>query len=132
MGLRDEITASAKANALGSIGDIVQSPLAKAAIRYWWVALPIGYCAWRSWQGRKAKGAVNPMDVVLDTAPVISLIATLVLLNSALKTCQPTPVAATVRPQQPRQPAAAPKASDGPVIRDADFTPKPREAANES
>jgi hypothetical protein len=129
MGLQDEVTARAKANAMGSLGDIVQSPLARAAVRYWWVAIPIGYCAWRSWQQRKAKGAVNPMDVVLDTAPVVSLIATLVLLNSALKTCQPAPVAATVRPT-PAPAAAATKPSAGPVIRDADFTPKPREAAD--
>jgi hypothetical protein len=126
MGLQDQIVDRAKTSAMGSLGDIAQSPLARAAIRYWWVALPIGYCAWRSWQGRKAKGSVNAMDVVLDTAPIVSLIATLVLLNSALKTCQPTPVAATVRPQ-------APAPAKGPVIRDADFTPKPQaEVADES
>lgn len=130
MGLQDEINSRAKTAAMGSLGDIVQSPLARAAVRYWWVALPIGYCAWRSWQSRKTKGDVNALDVVLDTAPVVSLIATLVLLNSALKSCEttPKPVAGTARPQ----PQAAQR--QGPVIRDADFTPKPKtaEADNES
>jgi hypothetical protein len=132
MGLQDEIVDRAKANAIGGLGDIMGSPLARAAVKYWWVAVPIGYCAWRSWQMRKAKGSVNAMDVVLDTAPVVSLIATLVLLNSALKSTAPTPVAATVRAPAKPAPAAAPRASDGPVIRDADFTPRPREAANDS
>lgn len=131
MGLQEQIVDRAKTNAMGSLGDIVQSPLCRAAIRYWWVALPIGYCAWRSWQSRKAKGSVNAMDVVLDTAPVVSLIATLVLLNSALKSTA-APVAATVRAQAKPAAAAAPRASDGPVIRDADFTPKPREVDDES
>ena len=128
MGLQDEIHASAKNAALGSLGELARCPLAKAAVKYWWLAIPVGYCAWRSWQTRKAKGDVNAMDVVLDTAPVVSLIATLVLLNSALKSSQPVPVAATVRPVATK--AGAPAA--GPVIRDADFTPKPKEVADES
>jgi hypothetical protein len=129
MGLQDEITSRAKTSAMSSLGELASCPLARAAVRYWWLAVPIGYCAWRSWQTRKAKGAVNAMDVVLDTAPVVSLIATLVLLNSALKSSQPTPVAATVRaPAKPQQAGAA----AGPVIRDADFTPKPREVANDA
>jgi hypothetical protein len=117
MGLQEEITQRAKGAALGSLGDIVKSPLARAAVKYWWVAIPIGYAAWRSYQTRKAKGSVDPMEVVLDTAPVVSLIATLVLLNSAL----------AANHSAPAQPAAKP-AGPGPVIRDADFTPKTKQA----
>jgi len=122
MGLQDEVMQRARGAALGSLGDIVRSPLARAAVRYWWVAIPIGYAAWRSYQARKAKGAVNPMDVVLDTAPVVSLIATLVLLNSALAAGQP----------QQATPMAKP--APGPTIREADFTPvaKPAEATDET
>ena len=124
MGLQDEITQRAKGAAIGSLGDIVKSPLARAAVKYWWVAIPIGYAAWRSYQTRKAKGSVDPMEVVLDTAPVVSLIATLVLLNSALAANHSAPV----------QAVAKPVAGPGPVIRDADFTPKTKqaEAADES
>ena len=110
--------APAGRGALGSISEIVQSPLARSLVRYWWVALPMGYVAYHSWQkhkngGKAISAAIN--DTIVDVAPVVATVATLVMLNQMLRENErqraPAPVktaAYTVRPNAPPAPAALP------------------------
>jgi hypothetical protein len=104
--------------ALAGLGALAQTPLARAAVKYWWVSLPIGYAAYRSWQQRKAKGGAHPLDVVMDIAPLVGLVGTLVLINEHIKRNEvAAPAAAKPSPIPP-----------GAEITDADFTTRPDEA----
>lgn len=120
MPLADQVSGAAKNAALGSLGDIARSPLARAAMKYWWVAIPIAYAGWRSYQKHKAKGTVNFVDVTLDVAPLVGLVGTLVLLNKVLGDSEA---------QTPPVTAAPPRSAATPInrqmIKDADFTPRP-------
>jgi hypothetical protein len=109
--------APAGRGALGSLSEIVQSPLARSVVRYWWVALPMGFVAYHSWQKHKNHGkplsaAIN--DTIVDVAPVVATVATLVMLNQMLRENEQRRVpAATMKPAdfavRPAAPAAAPK-----------------------
>jgi hypothetical protein len=79
------IANAARSAALGSMPAILQSPLARAVVKYWWVTVPIGYAAWVSYQRRKAKeGKVHPIDVLHDVAPIIGIVGTLVAVNATI------------------------------------------------
>lgn len=100
--------------ALGSVGEIVASPLAKSLVRYWWLALPIGFLGYHSWQKNKNKPTSEALSTtVTEIAPVVATVATLVMLNhllgqKAAMDAQPVvkPVAYAVQPAA--RPAAAP------------------------
>lgn len=121
MAFGDAINGSAKRAAMGSLGDLAQSPLARATIKYWWVALPIAYVGWRSYQKRKAAGKVEIADVIIDMAPLIGLVGTLVMLNHTYAVNERN---AAPAPAAPRPLAALAPAS----IKDADFTTRPAPA----
>ena len=105
--------------ATGSLGEIVQSPLVRSTVRYWWVALPIGFVAYHCWQKHKDHGkplarAIN--DTIVDVAPVVGTVAALLALNCMLgdrerrAAASAAPIknaAFTVRPAPPK-PASAP------------------------
>ncbi len=113
MPLPPDVTQAARSAALGSLGALVQSPLARAAVKYWWVALPIAYAGWRSYQRQKAKGSVDPFAIALDVAPLVTLVGTLVIINQTLRDGHPVPPPIAKRtPITPDQP-----------ITDAEFTP---------
>lgn len=114
MPLPPDVTSAARSAALGNLGALVQSPLARAAVKYWWVALPIAYAGWRSYQRQKAKGSVDPFAIALDVAPLIAMVGTLVIINQSLRDghqAAPPPMAKRT-PIAPDQP-----------ITDAEFTP---------
>jgi hypothetical protein len=112
--LPPDVSSAARSAALGSLGALVQSPLARAAVKYWWVALPIAYAGWRSYQRQKAKGSVDPFAIALDVAPLVTLVGTLVIINQTLRDGYqaPPPPMAKRMPIAPDQP-----------ITDAEFTP---------
>ncbi len=113
MPLPPDVAQAARSAALGSLGALVQSPLARAAVKYWWVALPIAYAGWRSYQRQKAKGSVDPFAIALDVAPLVTLVGTLVIINQSLAAgYQAPPPMAKRMPVAPDQP-----------ITDAEFTP---------
>jgi hypothetical protein len=126
--------APAGRGALGSVGEIVSSPLARSLVRYWWLVLPIGYLGYHSWKKNSGKAASAAIaDTVTEVAPVVATVATLVMLNHLLaekekrslqqaagapmKTAQYTvrPQAAPVRAPALPAPAPAPE-PDGNVI----------------
>lgn len=105
---------------LAGLQGIASTPLARAAVRYWWVTIPIGLAAYRSWQRRKAKeGSAHPLDVLLDVAPLIGLVSTAILLNEKVGQMEARQAqAAAPRPKPSPIPPGAP-------VTDADFTPRP-------
>jgi hypothetical protein len=70
---------------LGGLGDIAQSGLFRAAVRNWWLTLPVGLVAWHSIQKRRKAGTLTTMHVIGDMVPVITVVGTLVLLNHTLE-----------------------------------------------
>ena len=97
------------------LGNLATTPLARAAVRYWWATVPIGYVAYTRFQERKKKGDVTLGGVLSDVAPILGLVSTLLLLNQMFETRE-------------AKAAANPLAPTGPVT-DASFTaasPTPR------
>lgn len=124
MTLAQEVDQRARSAALGALSNIAQAPLVRAAVRYWWVTVPIGFAAWRAYQRRKAKdGDAHPVDVLLDVAPMVGLVAGLVALNENLRRSEERqPAAPVARAAQPPKPTA----------READFTLTRRAAPAEA
>lgn len=91
------------------------TPLVRAAVRYWWVALPFGYAAWAKYQERKKHGEANLHNVLADLAPLVGTLAAIVTINYTLA-------------QQ--QSAAAPTTSPAANAKDASFTVTQRPVAN--
>lgn len=103
------------AKGLGALGAVAQAPLTKAALRYWWVTLPLGYLAWHSYRKRKAAGTLDAANLINDLAPAATLAMSLVLLDVTLRSHQAATPAAPAAPvsglggaAQPRRPAPPP------------------------
>lgn len=64
---------------MGGLGGVVSNPYTRLAIRYWWLAIPVGLAAWGKYQEKKAQGKVR-LHHILGTlgetiAPVTAIIA---------------------------------------------------------
>jgi hypothetical protein len=70
---------------LGHLGNFANTAIFRNAAKYWWVTLPLGYAAWGKYQERKRKNEVTTANVIGDLAPLISVVATLVMLNNVLE-----------------------------------------------
>jgi hypothetical protein len=97
---------------LAGLGSIGQMPLAKVAVRYWWLTVPLAYLAWHHYQARKESGKVKLGDLVADMAPGMSIALSLVMLDQCLAGAQvpgrPAPVAGLGSwPQQQQRRVAA-------------------------
>lgn len=124
MTLAQEVDQRSRSAALGALSNVAQAPLVRAAVRYWWVTVPLGFAAWRAYQRRKAKdGDAHPVDVLLDVAPMVGLVVGVVSLNEAMRRAEERQPAAPVARQAPQ-----PK----PPARDADFTLTRRAAPAEA
>ncbi len=93
---------------LQGLGNLLQTPLARGAVRYWWVTAPLGALGWHYWNERKKTGEASIGRLVQDMVPAVGLVATLLTLNSVLE-------------KQESQVSSRPV---GP-IKDAEFTPAP-------
>lgn len=123
--------APAGRGALGSLGEIVQSPLARSLVRYWWLALPVGYIGYHSWKKNSSKPTSAAIaDTVTEIAPVVATLATLVMLNHLLSEKERRQTAAapplktaaySVRPSPPPAPAPAVPALPAPEPPQADL-----------
>lgn len=91
---------------LQGLGNLLQTPLARGALRYWWVTVPLGALGWHYWNERKKAGEANVGNLVRDMVPAVGLVGTLLTLNSVLEK------------QEARKAAPRPM---GP-IKDAEFT----------
>lgn len=98
------------------LGNLANSPVARAAARYWWVILPIGLAAWAKYRERKERdGKASWIDVAIDVSPLIGAIGVVVTLNDMARQAEE-------RAQQ--QAAQAPRPRPAPMpARDADFQP---------
>lgn len=102
------------APSLGNLREVMQTPIARALARYWWVAVPIGLAAWVKYKERKAKGdPVNWLDIAIDVSPLVGTLGVIVTINDLARQAEE-------RAQQ--NAAQAPRARPLPA-RDADFQP---------
>lgn len=95
---------------LQGLGNVLQTPLARGAIRYWWVTVPLAGLGWHYWQERKKAGDASLGNLVKDMVPAVGLVGTLLTLNSIME-------------QQEKKQAANPVPL-GP-IKDAEFSTDP-------
>ncbi len=99
---------------LGGLAQMSRTSLVRTAIKHWWITAPLGFAAYSILHQRYKKGELNLPNALTDLAPMVTLVATLVILNSTLEQSEQ---AAGTAPAAPRPPL-------GP-IRDASFTPTP-------
>jgi hypothetical protein len=97
---------------LQGLGNVLSTPLARGAIRYWWVSLPLGALGWHYWNQQKKKGHADIGQLVHDMMPAIGVVGTLLTINTLL---------ATKEAKMAANPSVLPP---GP-IKDAEFTPGP-------
>ncbi len=76
---------------LGHLGNFANTAIFRNAAKYWWVTLPLGYAAWGKYQERKRKNELTTANVIGDLAPLLSVVATLVMLNNVLEQREQTP-----------------------------------------
>lgn len=97
---------------LGGLAQISRTSLVRTAIKHWWITAPLGFAAYSVLHQRYKKGELNLPNALTDLAPMVTLVATLVILNNTLEQREQTAPVAAARPPL------------GP-IRDASFTPTP-------
>lgn len=100
-----------RADVLQGLGNFLQTPLARGAIRYWWVSLPLAGLGYHYYRQRKKNGGATVGNMVNDMVAPVVLVGSLLTINAFLATKEQTA-------------AAAPAAPRGPV-KDADFTTAP-------
>lgn len=98
---------------LQGLGTLLQTPLARGAMRYWWVTVPLGALGWHYWQERKKAGEATVGNIVKDMVPAVGLVGTLLMLN------------ATLEKQEEARAAKTNPIPAGP-IRDAEFSTSPK------
>ncbi len=103
---------------LGGLGSVANSALFRSALKNWWVTAPLGYAAFVLLRERQKKKQLTVPNVVSDLVPMVTLVATLVILNNVIEQRE-----ANAAPGSP----AGSKPPLGP-IRDASFTPTSRQA----
>src|SRR5882724_2355096 len=99
-----------RADILQGLGSFLQTPLARGALRYWWVSLPLAGLGYHYYRQRQKNGGATVGNIIHDVAPPVMLVATLLTLNEYLGSKE-------------QAMAAAPPVR-GPV-KDADFTTSP-------
>jgi hypothetical protein len=96
---------------LQGLGSILSTPLARGAMRYWWLTVPLGGLGWYYWQQRAKKNEANIGNLVHDIMPAVGVLGTMLTINALLAA------------QEAKRPA--PAAMPAGPIRDAEFTPGP-------
>ncbi len=99
---------------LGALGGLAGSSLFRNAVKHWYITGPLGVAAFTLLRERHKKGQLTLATAISDLTPMVTLTATLVILNHTLETRDRAAAGAPA--------PAAPKAPLGP-IREASFTP---------
>lgn len=94
---------------LGGVAQIANTSLFRTAIKHWWITAPLGVAAYTVLRDRYKKGQLTLPNAIGDLTPMVTLVATLVILNNVLD-------------QREAAAPASPRPQLGPV-RDASFTP---------
>ena len=93
--------------ALAGLQELINTPLMRGAIRYWWASIPLAGLTWHYWNQRKKKGEATVGNIIQDIAPAISIVAAGLTINAVLAQFESRP------------PAGLPAGR----IQDAQFTP---------
>jgi hypothetical protein len=96
--------------ALAGLAELINTPLARGVIRYWWASVPLAALTWHYWNQRKKKGEATVGNIIQDIAPAVSIVAAGLTINVVLGQLE-----------KPRKAASLPP---GPV-QDAQFTAIP-------
>ncbi len=100
---------------LGGLGSVANSALFRSALKNWWVTAPLGYAAFVLIRERQKKKQLTVPNVVSDLVPMVTLVATLVILNNVIEQREGAAPASPTGAKPPLGP-----------IRDASFTPTSR------
>ena len=104
------------APSLGNLREVMQTPIARALARYWWVVVPIGLAAWVKYKERKEKdGKANWLDVAIDVSPLVGTLGVIVTINDLARQAEERERDRLAQAPRPR-PAPLP-------AREADFQP---------
>ncbi len=95
---------------LGGVSAIASSSLVREAVRNLWLTAPLGYAAYVMIRRRQKAGQLTLPNVISDLTPMVTVVATLVMLNHILSQRAAPAPATTARPI---------------AARDASFTPNP-------
>jgi len=95
--------------ALAGLSQLVNTPLARGMIKYWWASLPLAGLTWHYWRQRKAKGQATIGNIVQDIAPAVSIVAAALTINAVLGSFEQAKKPVSTLPSGP--------------IQDASFTP---------
>ena len=101
---------------LGGLGQVINTGLFRTAAKNWWITAPLGIAAYAVLRERHKKGQLTLANAISDLTPMVTLVATLVILNNVLEQREQVPGAA-----QPQRPPLGP-------VKDASFTPVARQA----
>lgn len=64
------------------LGELARSPIAKMALRYWWVSIPLGYMIYGRIMDRKAtEKQLKPYMILSDVAATLGPVMTLVAMS---------------------------------------------------
>lgn len=94
------------------LGELARSPIAKMALRYWWVSIPLGYMIYGRIMDRKAtEKKLKPYMILSDVAATLGPVMTLVAMSELASKLER---AGKLDPVQ--------------QVRDAEFTVDPQQA----
>ena len=97
---------------LQGLGSILSTPLARGAMRYWWLTVPLGGLGWYYWQQRAKKNDANVGNLIHDIMPAVGVLGTMLTINALL---------AAQEAKRPAVPSPLPVSP----IKDAEFTAGP-------
>ncbi len=103
-----------QAQVLQGLGNLLQTPLARGVMRYWWVTVPLGVLGYHYWKERKASGDQTVGNLIKDMAPAVGLVGTLLTLNAMMEK-QEAARASTPSPIPPGPIKDAEFSTNGPV-----------------
>jgi hypothetical protein len=95
---------------MGGLAGIVDNPMSRLALRYWWMAAPVGLAAWTMYRNRKAKGEVNVANILTDLGTILGPVVSIAILLEFSKKEES-------------------KIMAGGQVKDAQFTPVPNSGA---
>lgn len=61
--------------------EVINNPLTRLALRYWWFSIPIGLAVWGQFRERNQKGEVKLHHLIQDTGSILSPFLVLAILT---------------------------------------------------
>lgn len=70
---------------LGGVAGVVNNPITRLGIRYWWASIPVIVAAWGKYQERKEKGDVRLHHVISDVGTLLGPVMTIIAMTEFAK-----------------------------------------------